>query len=56
MSFGHAMWVTVLGVGAVVVAYWIFSWLAGFLFTLGKIALAVIVVAGIIWLVSRVRH
>jgi len=56
MTFGHAVWVTVLGVGAVVVAYWVFRALAGFLFFVGEIALAVIVVAGVVWLVSRLRH
>ena len=56
MTFGHAVWVTVLGVAAVVIAYWIFRVLAGFFIFLGEIALAVFVVAGIVWMVSRLRR
>lgn len=56
MTFRHAVGVTVLGVGAVVVAYWIFRALAGFLFFLGEVALAVALIAGIVWLVSRLRR
>ncbi|HXZ61469.1 MAG TPA: hypothetical protein VEG62_01920 [Acidimicrobiales bacterium] len=56
MTFGHAVWVTVLGVAAVVIAYWMFRVLAGFFIFLGEIALAVVVVAGLVWLFSRLRH
>ncbi len=56
MTFGHAVWMTVFGVAAVVVAYWIFRVLAGFFIFLGEIALAVVVVAGLVWLVSRLRN
>lgn len=56
MTFGHAVWVTVLGVAAVVIAYWIFRVLAGFFIFLGEIALAVVVVAGLVWLFSRLRR
>ena len=56
MTFGHAVWVTAFGVVAIVIAYWIFRVLAGFFIFLGEVALAVVVVAGIVWLVSRLRH
>jgi hypothetical protein len=56
MTFGHAVGMTVLGVVGVVVAYWIFRVLAGFFIFLGEVALAVVLIAAVIWLVSRLRH
>ena len=56
MTFGHAVGLTVLGVVGILVAYWIFRVLAGFFIFLGEVALAVVLVAVVVWLVSRLRH
>ncbi|MBV8464231.1 MAG: hypothetical protein JO368_13115 [Acidimicrobiales bacterium] len=56
MTFGHAVGLTVLGVVGVLVAYWIFRVLAGFFIFLGEVALAVVLIAAVFWLVSRLRH
>ena len=56
MTFGHAVAMTVLGVVGVLVAYWIFRVLAGFFIFLGEVALAVVLIAAVFWLVSRLRH
>jgi hypothetical protein len=56
MTFGHAMGLTVLGVVGVLVAYWIFRVLAGFFIFLGEIAVAVVLIAVVFWLVSRLRN
>ena len=56
MNFGHAVGLTVLGVVGVLVAYWIFRVLAGFFIFFGEVALAVVLIAAVVWLVSRLRH
>lgn len=56
MTFGHAVGLTVLGAAGILVAYWIFRILAGFFIFLGEVALAVVLIAAVVWLVSRLRH
>ena len=56
MTFGHAVGLTLLGVVGILVAYWIFRVLAGFFIFLGEVALAVVLIAALVWLVSRLRR
>ena len=56
MSFGHAVGLTVVGVVGILVAYWIFRVLAGFFIFLGEVALAVVLIAALVWAVSRLRR
>jgi len=56
MRFGHAVGLTVVGVVGILVAYWIFRVLAGFFIFLGEVALAVVLIAALVWAVSRLRR
>ena len=56
MTFTHAVAMTVVAVVGVLIAFWIFSWLAGVLFFFVKIIVVVAAIAAVFWLVSRLRH
>lgn len=56
MTFTHAVAMTVVAVVGVLVAFWIFSWLAGVFFFFVKIIIVVAAIAAVFWLVSRLRH
>ena len=56
MTFTHAVAMTAVGVVGIIVAFWIFSSIAGIFFFFVKIAVVVALIAGVFWLVSRFRH
>ena len=56
MSFTHAMAMTVVGVVGVIVAFWIIGGVFSIIWFVVKIAVIVALVAGVFWLVSRLRH
>ena len=56
VTFGHAVAMTVVGVVGVIVAFWILASLAGIILFFVKIAVVVALIAGVFWLVSRLRH
>ena len=56
MTFTHAVAMTVVAVVGIIVAFWIFSWIAGIFFFFVKIAVVIALIAGVFWLVSRFRH
>ncbi len=56
MTFTHAVAMTAVGVVGIIVAFWILSSLAGIIFFFVKIAVVVALIAGVFWLVSRIRN
>ena len=56
MTFTHAVAMTAVGVVGIIVAFWIFSSIAGIFLFFVKIAVVVALIAGVFWLVSRFRH
>ena len=56
MTFSHAVAMTAVGVVGVLVAFWILSSLAGIILFFVKVAVIVGLIAGVFWLVSRLRH
>ncbi len=55
MSFSHAVAMTAVAVVGIIVAFWILSSLAGIIFFFVKLAVIVALIAGVFWLVSRLR-
>jgi hypothetical protein len=56
MTFSHAVAMTVVGVVGVLIAFWILSSLAGIFLFFVKLAVVIALIAGVFWLVSRLRH
>jgi hypothetical protein len=56
MTFGHAVAMTVVGVVGVLIAFWILSSLAGIFLFFVKLAVIIALIAGVFWLVSRLRR
>ena len=56
LTFSHAVAMTLVGVVGVLVAFWILSSLAGIFLFFVKLAVIVGLIAGVFWLVSRLRH
>jgi high-affinity Fe2+/Pb2+ permease len=56
MSFSHAVAMTAVGVVGILVAFWILSSIAGVIFFFVKVAVIIAAIAGVFWLVSRLRH
>ncbi len=56
MSFTHAVAMTAVGVVGVIVAFWIIGGVFSIIWFFVKIAVIVALVAGVFWLVSRLRH
>jgi high-affinity Fe2+/Pb2+ permease len=56
MTFSHAVAMTAVGVVGILVAFWILSSIAGVIFFFVKVAVIVAAIAGVFWLVSRLRH
>ncbi len=55
MSFSHAVAMTAVGVVGVIVAFWIIGGVFSIIWFVVKIAVIVALVAGVFWLVSRLR-
>jgi len=56
VTFSHAVAMTAVGVVGVIVAFWILSSLLGIIWFFVKIAVIIALIAGVFWLVSRMRH
>jgi len=56
VTFSHAVAMTAVGVVGVIVAFVILHALAGIIFFFVKIAAIVALIAGVFWVVSRLRH
>ena len=56
VSFSHAVAMTAVGVVGVIVAFWILASLAGIILFFVKIAVIIALIAGVFWLVSRLRR
>ena len=56
LTFSHAVAMTLVGVVGVLVAFWILSSLAGIFLFFVKLAVVIALIAGVFWLVSRLRH
>ena len=56
MTFTHAVAMTAVAVVGILVAFWAFSWIAGIFFFFVKIVIIVALIAGVFWVVSRLRH
>jgi hypothetical protein len=56
MTFTHAVAMTAVGVVGIVVAFWILSSLLGVIWFFVKIAAIVALIAGVFWVVSRMRR
>jgi hypothetical protein len=56
MTFTHAVAMTAVAVVGILVAFWAFSWIAGVFFFFVKIVIIVALIAGVFWVVSRLRH
>ena len=56
MSFTHAVAMTAVGVVGVIVAFWILSSLLGIIWFFVKVAAIVALIAGVFWVVSRLRR
>ena len=56
MTFSHAVAMTAMGVVGILVAFWILSSIAGIIFFFVKVAVVIAAIAGVFWLVSRLRH
>jgi len=56
MTFTHAVAMTAVGVVGVIVAFWIIGGVFSFIWFIVKIGVIVALIAGVFWLVSRLRH
>jgi hypothetical protein len=56
VTFGHAVAMTAVGVVGAIVAFWILASLAGVIFFFVKIAVIVALIAGVFWVISRIRR
>jgi len=56
MTFSHAVAMTVVGVVGVLIAFWILASLAGIFLFFVKLAVVIGLIAGVFWVVSRLRH
>ena len=56
MTFTHAVAMTAVAVVGLVVAFWILSSLVGIFFFFVKIAVVIALIAGVFWVVSRIRN
>ena len=56
MTFGHAVAMTAVGVVGVIVAFVILHALAGIFLFFVKIAVIIALIAGVFWVVSRLKH
>jgi hypothetical protein len=51
----HTLAMFVVGVVGVIIAFWVLSSIAGFVFEIVKIAVIVALIVGVFWLVTRFR-
>jgi hypothetical protein len=56
MSFTHAVGMTAVAVVGVIVAFWIIGGVFSIIWFFVKIAVIIALVAGVFWLISRLRH
>ncbi len=56
MTFTHAVAMTAVAVVGIIVAFWILSSLAGIVFFFLKVAVVIALIAGVFWVVSRIRN
>jgi hypothetical protein len=56
MSFTHAVAMTAVGVVGVIVAFWIIGGVFSIIWFFVKIAVIIALVAGVFWLISRLRN
>ena len=56
MTFTHAVAMTAVGVVGIIVAFWILSSLLGVIWFFVKIAAIIALIAGVFWVVSRMRR
>ena len=56
MTFTHAVAMTAVAVVGLIVAFWILSSLAGIFFFFVKVAVVIALIAGVFWVVSRIRN
>ena len=56
MTFSHAVAMTAVGVVGILIAFWILSSLAGVILFFVKVAVIIAAIAGVFWLVSRLRR
>ena len=56
MTFSHAVAMTAVGVVGILIAFWILSSLAGIILFFVKVAVIIAAIAGVFWLVSRLRR
>jgi hypothetical protein len=56
MTFTHAVAMTAVAVVGLIVAFWILSSLAGIFFFFLKVAVVIALIAGVFWVVSRIRN
>jgi hypothetical protein len=56
MTFTHAIAMTAVAVVGLIVAFWILSSLAGIFFFFVKVAVVIALIAGVFWVVSRIRN
>jgi hypothetical protein len=51
----HTLAMVVVGVVGVIIAFWVLSSIAGFVFEIVKIAVILALIVGVFWLVTRFR-
>jgi hypothetical protein len=56
MTFTHAVAMTAVAVVGLIVAFWILSSLAGIFFFFLKVGVVIALIAGVFWVVSRIRN
>jgi hypothetical protein len=56
MTFSHAVAMTAVGVVGILIAFWILSSLAGIILFFVKVAVIIAAIAGVFWVVSRLRR
>jgi ABC-type transport system involved in cytochrome c biogenesis permease subunit len=56
MTFSHAVAMTAVGVVGILIAFWILSSVAGIILFFVKVAVIIAAIAGVFWLVSRLRR
>ena len=56
MSFTHAVGMTAVAVVGVIVAFWIIGGVFSIIWFFVKIAVIIALVAGVFWLISRLRN
>jgi hypothetical protein len=55
MSFTHAVGMTAVGVVGVIVAFWVIGGVFSIIWFFVKIAVIIALIAGVFWLISRLR-